>query len=309
LGGTGASAAGAQAPNFAESVYAQFEQQPPWYQQTGPLHRNPVSRVMLMTCIFVVGAVVGLSATWWMSEPTGQPPGKAAIKQIEPVNKAPSATVPGVVAGGGGAAASAVNPGELPYDGKPPAASNDAPSAAVAMPKERTTSRELPPVDSPPSAAKTKPEPEVPVAIVPPPLPEKAEKVAPEKQETTQTAAPTDTVKPPAKAQETKVAKAPPRYRTPQSIAKDREIERIQQQADEELKKKSRSRAVTQTARAGTDAAPSSSAGRGSKRPALARCERDEDSLIGRELCKWKVCSGMWGENGCPSYERQASFQ
>ncbi|WP_143131451.1 hypothetical protein [Noviherbaspirillum humi] len=32
-----------------------------------------------------------------------------------------------------------------------------------------------------------------------------------------------------------------------------------------------------------------------------AQCER-EPSLFAREACKWRLCSGQWGRNGCPSY-------
>ena len=34
---------------------------------------------------------------------------------------------------------------------------------------------------------------------------------------------------------------------------------------------------------------------------ALASCDR-RSNIILREHCRWQVCNGMWGKNGCPSY-------
>jgi hypothetical protein len=319
----GAGGADANAPDdarktraqpFSGSRYFQSEQQAPWYQQAGPLHRNPVSRVMLMAGIFVVGAGVGLAATWWMSKSADKPPPTAAVRKFEPVTEAPaskaaSAAVTRSTAG--------IDPSELPYDGKPPGASVDAAPAAIAHPPvAKMDSNPSPPTaEVPQSASRANRDPDEPVApavTVPPPAPNKGEQAVAE------VPARTGSKTPATKVHETKVAKAPQRHRASPKIAKDKEIERIQQQVDEELKKKSRSGDVTEAARRRTDQvekpgrqanddAPSQAAGNGSKRAALARCEAQEDSLIGRELCKWKVCSGMWGKNGCPSYERKVS--
>lgn len=305
-----------QAQPFSGSRYSQSEQQAPWYQQTGPLHRNPVSRVMLMAGIFVVGAGVGLAATWWMSKSADKPPPAAAVRKFEPVTEAPaskaaSAAVARSTAG--------INSSELPYDGKSPDPSVDAAPAAIAPPPvAKIDSNPSPPTAEVPQSAsrgnRDPDEPAAPAVTVPTPTP-----TAKAEQAVAEVPARTGSKTPATKVHETKVAKAPQRQRASPKIAKDKEIERIQQQVDEELKKKSRSGDVTEAARSRTDQvekkpgrqanddAPSQAAGNGSKRPALARCEAHEDSLIGRELCKWKVCSGMWGKNGCPSYERQVS--
>lgn len=88
---------------------------------------------------------------------------------------------------------------------------------------------------------------------------------------------------------------------SPQRVARGKEITRIQRQAAEELKKKTRSRAGS--ALAATKPAPAT------RRPALqrisyvqslARCDR-AGNFFRREQCKWKVCDGNWGKGGCPS--------
>jgi hypothetical protein len=338
---------------LAGSTYARFEQQPLWHQQTGPLHKNPVSRAMFMAGIFVVGAAVGLAATWWMNKPVDKPPTAPTVRKFEPAlpTPAPSGSSGSSTSNASGTAGGpsppvagsmdGINPGELPYDGNPPNASvNAAPVAAVPSAERllKTEPKEPPRQAEGPRKAETarnadasrntrnqrnagktdaeaeRPAPPV-VSAPPPPAPLK-------KAEQAVTEAPED---PPAKAlpakpRETKVAKAPPRQqRMTPAIPKDKEIDRIRQQADEELKKKIRAGDVTEAGRSRTeradakgntksdDDASSRVAGQGSKRAALGRCEREEDSLIGREMCKWKVCSGMWGKNGCPSYERQVS--
>jgi hypothetical protein len=348
---------------FAGSTYARLEQEPSWYQQTGPLHKNPVSRAAFMAVIFVVGAAVGLAATWWMNKPVDKPPTAPTVRKFEPPLSTPapggssrSATsnASGTSGASGASGSTAVpaapvtgstdgiNPGELPYDGNPPGASvNAAPTAAAPTvdrlpktePKEPPRQAEGPRkteaarnagvsrnTENQRNAGKTEAEAEMPAAPVvtaPPPSPtlqKKAEQALAGAQEDPPAKAP------PAKPRETKVAKAPPRqHRAAPAIPKDKEIDRIRQQADEELKKKIRAGDVTEAARSRTeradpkastksdDDAPSRVAGQGSRRAALARCEREEDSLIGREMCKWKVCGGMWGKQGCPSYDRQVS--
>jgi hypothetical protein len=42
----------------------------------------------------------------------------------------------------------------------------------------------------------------------------------------------------------------------------------------------------------------------GSLRNAFNECQRNAN-FIQREQCKWRVCSGKWGKNGCPSYKRE----
>jgi hypothetical protein len=43
-------------------------------------------------------------------------------------------------------------------------------------------------------------------------------------------------------------------------------------------------------------------------RRAFSECDNSAN-ILRREQCRWKVCGGRWGRNGCPSYEmRQASI-
>ncbi|HEV2608808.1 MAG TPA: hypothetical protein VGU61_00975 [Noviherbaspirillum sp.] len=96
---------------------------------------------------------------------------------------------------------------------------------------------------------------------------------------------------------------------------KNREIERIRQQAAEELKKKNENQRAADEARARAPSRPSTTSASekrqppvagASKRALLAQCERRSNFIL-REHCKWEICDGSWGKNGCPSYEKQAS--
>jgi hypothetical protein len=305
-----------------------------------------------MTMIFTIGAIVGLAATWWMSRPADKPPASAAVQKFEPRPEAakrgespsaPSAAAVGAASGNSGvgtghstagSAASGINPGELPYDGMSPAAGLGSAPAVASESAARRDADEPPPTaaiapganNSITGGPRQPPEQAVDTSAATRALPgtpraatgatgEKGTKSAKsENGEKALAIAPGSGGKESvAKPQEAKVAKAAPRSRPLPKVAKDREIERIQQQVDEELKKKTRTPDVKLAARPRTEEtekkieAPGYAASQGSKRAGLARCERDEESLIGREWCKWKVCSGSWGKNGCPSYERQAS--
>ncbi|WP_334189506.1 hypothetical protein [Noviherbaspirillum sp.] len=96
---------------------------------------------------------------------------------------------------------------------------------------------------------------------------------------------------------------------------KNREIERIRQQAAEELKKKNENQRAADEARTRATNRPNvtsasekrqSPVAGASKRALLAQCERRSNFIL-REHCKWEICDGSWGKNGCPSYEKQAS--
>lgn len=85
-----------------------------------------------------------------------------------------------------------------------------------------------------------------------------------------------------------------------QRIARGKEIDRIQQQADEELKKKTEYRRAAMKA---TAQKKSMAVTEYSMVNQLARCEK-VGGIFRREQCKWQVCGGKWGKNGCPSYAR-----
>jgi hypothetical protein len=120
-------------------------------------------------------------------------------------------------------------------------------------------------------------------------------------------AAPVPVAPPAAKVHERNVAKAAQRYRTQQRAANDKEIERIKQQAADELKKKTENQRLNAEARTDEASQRPRPAKPASKLAMLARCER-ASNFIRREQCKWEVCNGMWGKNGCPSYEKQATY-
>jgi hypothetical protein len=88
----------------------------------------------------------------------------------------------------------------------------------------------------------------------------------------------------------------PPRDASSQKVIRGKEISRIQRQAREELKKKTSSRRDRTAARKTRITLAQ-----------LARCERI-DGLFRREQCKWKVCGGRWGVNGCPSYAQNTRW-
>jgi hypothetical protein len=116
---------------------------------------------------------------------------------------------------------------------------------------------------------------------------------------------------------ENKAVAQPHRERQARRTDKDREIERIRQQAAEELKKKGGSVPQVDAARKqGLEPAEQKSgrkagaaAGRG-RLPAMAamleQCEQAGNFIL-REQCKWQLCGGRWGKNGCPSYPQRTT--
>lgn len=93
---------------------------------------------------------------------------------------------------------------------------------------------------------------------------------------------------------ETKVAST---RHVPAISPKDIEIYRLKRQAEEELKKKIEERNARRMKERGllNDVTRL-------VRARFARCTRI-GNLFSREKCKWDVCGGMWGKNGCPSYQ------
>jgi len=110
-----------------------------------------------------------------------------------------------------------------------------------------------------------------------------------------------------------KANQASQRRRSTRHINKDREIERIRQQATEELKKKTEFQQQTGEYREGDSGdkllkqqSHSISLKTFAINRKLAQCEQ-ADNLILRERCKWQICNGKWGKNGCPSYSSRAN--
>lgn len=259
---------------------------------------------MLMTGIFVVGATVGLGTTWWMNKASELHPAETAMRKFEPVNQGARPARPNGAhgtAGSGRIGAAGTNPAELPYDGKPE--EDSAAKAALSMAaiaaraREQTDDLDVPAY---PAANKTQgAEAAAPVA-----RPSRKDSAA-EAVDSSGGDSPVAQADTPGK----KVAGASDRSR-PATTAKDQEIERISQQAADELKKKNRGRQLANSTparpryseRKPPANAPSYAARVGNKRLAVARCEY-AGNLFARERCKWRLCNGMWGQNGCPSYE------
>lgn len=276
--------------------------------------RQLLLRTFLMAAIFIIGITAGLYAARWMTRP-------AMVAPVDTVRKtAPAATVTDNAGQDGRRhAARGISPGELPYDGAPPAGDETAsqlsaaPAATTAesysgasAPEddaEQTGSTSLSEVpageaqgataDESPNAAVTQSRRTVPG--------EAARKEAVQKGTAQKRAA-------------GKAADAEKRQeRNAKAAAKDREIERIKKQADEELRRKLESRAGDKKA-SGSKLTAGSRDGRHAAtaretrvKQTLARCERNSN-LFRREQCKWRVCGDSWGKYGCPSYAKPASF-
>lgn len=251
------------------------------YETPAPA-RWPLSYLAFMIGIFVIGISIGLAGAWWMASSSGK--GMAApFEQPVPGLKASSPKLRQLQSIG---ATKGVSQGELPYDG-----------ASVEQ------------VDRKPVTA-TANQDELPYGGL------YSESSAPAQKGVPTVMQPAETAATQASAGEKKTIKASQRRRTVQRASKDREIERIRQQAAEELKKKTENRQALgahansrpssrQTAR--QEAPPVSQGGMSRTRTLLARCEHAANFIL-REQCKWQLCGGMWGKNGCPSYTQHGSF-
>lgn len=92
------------------------------------------------------------------------------------------------------------------------------------------------------------------------------------------------------------------------------EVERLKAQAYSETRKErlGNSSAKPASSSGSTDRAPSSTRERRAQAKAvdlsqaLEACNKEE-GLFFRERCKWRLCNGSWGKNGCPSFQNDAS--
>ncbi|HJV80037.1 hypothetical protein [Noviherbaspirillum sp.] len=207
-------------------------QEPPWqtaFQEGKPKPRR-VSRLMLMSGIFVIGAAVGLGvAVWFGNSGTRQAPARASLPP--PTVQAPSQTE----TQGARAPVRGISPDELPYDGAPPPQQAEQAPAATPVPTQKAEEHDDG-VDSGKGAttASSKQAETDTLSAAPP---KRARK--PEVSEAGRAASESPAPRPRAKPVEKKTAKAPSKRHVPQqAAAKDKEIERIRQQAEEELKKK-----------------------------------------------------------------------
>ncbi|WP_324901909.1 hypothetical protein [Noviherbaspirillum sp.] len=293
--------------------------------------------VGMMLSVFAIGAGVGLGAAWWMHAPRsgGVPESVQSFTPARQLPKYSEAGRPTPLRG--------ISPSELPYDGAaPPVEEAEAPvlpSPGVApdstaslssgnssaepetndavRPPQAQAVRQRAQEAEPASLSAARGQQDVPVnppvsrdvqARQDKPATQDAREQAETGGEAQQAAAQA------ARKAEPAVSTAATKRRTP-ARQTDREIERIRRQVDEELKKKSDSgRSLGNTASA-TQGATKTQAGRqvvttvsrpGASLTAamLQQCSKSS-SFIQREICKWRVCNGKWGANGCPSYQAQ----
>lgn len=300
-------------------------------------------RILFMLCIFIVGAGAGLAGAWWFSQ-GGSLPFVAADDDASPTPLTPVKRLPGTPPTGTTGATRGISSSELPYDGATHAGEN----ADVPKQSQRLAAGETKVLVAPDRKAV---KPQIPDALAPQDMspPDKNEtgvaamageshaeqrpapKVEQEKAPGSQrdAADKNNSTKPVAKvsagsdAKENAKQSDAPKRSAPSKTArdtKDREIDRIRQQAEEELKKKSEHGRQIGRSRVKGPAVAKAEPGRAANkktstpRPAnawqvrnsLAQCER-APNIFRREQCKWRVCGGAWGKNGCPSYERHAS--
>lgn len=299
-----ASPADLGAQRFVKPDYERLRTLAALYDKPHPAARRPLRRMILTLATFVVGASAGLVATWWIASADGARPAAtivppaptAGLSSLKRNAQAPASVPKGISAN------------ELPYDGRgAPAVRTPAPSAPKTNPEELPyggassgTNGVEPEEGETRSSAGAQQRKKA--------LRLRGARMNPDGIAARRDDAVNDVQAPPSQR---KAEKASQRHRSGQRSAKDREFERIRQQVDEELKKKpeqrrsagaarTRSRASTGRVKGG-ETARQDAGNSGRMRNSLGRCERAAN-LIRREQCKWRLCRGMWGKNGCPSY-------
>jgi hypothetical protein len=276
---------------FADPSKMELQRQYAFYDRFNAPPPRSRPNIVYVIAVFVIGTVVGVAGTWL----GGRSSGDALENELPHASR--NARAPDI-RGAAGSVAKGIDPRELPYDGLPPAPSEQAaqvPSSDI-DPQERPYAQ----LSSSSGAAQQ----------------DKASSDTRQVQKNRQAAADEDRARNASAAdvKKTVTTKASQKRRsTHRHVVKDREIERIRQQAAEELKKKTDGgRSVKQR--------EDSSAHRSTRRhdaptvvdrstrtrAMLASCEQAGNFFL-REKCKWRLCGGSWGEHGCPSYKTQAS--
>ena len=270
----------------ANSSEEELQRQYAFYERFNVPPSRSRPSIVYVVVVFAIGAAVGMTGAWWGSQSSGD----ALENELPHALRNSRAPVHSSVVKG-------IDPRELPYDGLSPIPDEQVarvPSSGI-DPEERPYA-EL--SSSSRVAQQNKPSSDMQQAL--------KSRAAPDERTTRNT--------PAADGKKTVAAKVSQKHRsTSRRIAKDREIERIRQQAAEELKKKTdKGRSVKQQA----DSSAHRSARRHDvptvidkstrTRAMLASCEHAENFFL-REKCKWRLCGGSWGEHGCPSYKTQAS--
>ena len=242
-------------------------------------------RVGIIAMIFVVGSAVGFGVASLL---TGQK-GASVLEQRRFGEQ------------GGVSPGKGTSPGELPYDGNRIV---ESPSGERSAPALGVSNGELPSGGGNASGSSSTAQPDSGESLGKTSTPE-ALAASPEKRDlaparSTVEKRPEQTAAPVAK----KTSPASPRHRRLlRRSGKDREIERIKQQAAEELKKKTESQRQNSDSRNRARAASGRTLAMSAR---LVQCERAGNIFL-RERCKWQLCDGKWGKNGCPSYLPQVS--
>lgn len=270
-----------------------------------PLFATTSSRVVFMMACFALAIGTGLFGAWWLNDPaaarasaamrkSAQAPDSAAVKPLQ---------IPHARQTFG------ISAGELPYDGVPPDPPLATPTPADAAIKPRDL-----PHQNLKSDADSGTENAVPIErSVAPSGPPQEEAAA-----TTGDGGSDNSAQPPqVKPRDKPVKPVSPvqRQGADPKFARNKEIGRLQQQAEDELKKKTERRGslarsmakAPQTARRREIAAAASRRKPIAKRLPVARCDTIA-SLLAREVCKWRACKNQWGENGCPSYAKPENY-
>lgn len=253
--------------------------------------RRPFTRIALIAAIFVVGSAGGFGIASLLADGGNGVPAFTLGSRTLPVRD------------------KGISSSELPYDGR----IAEAPPARIPDAHDGMNPGELPFGGIAASSGSSDPAPspdptpkEVPVAQEPVPKP-----VQPAQVEKSVRPAPVQTE---AKAK----TASPPRHKAlARRSRQDSEIDRIRQQAAEELKKKvdaghsSVSRARNTVGHADKKLARKEGRSQAARRPAmtamLEQCEQAGNFLL-REQCKWQLCGGRWGKDGCPSYPSRTTL-
>lgn len=295
------------------------------------MYEDPAARsrrrspMLLMALVFAVGTGAGLAGAKWFSSSQKSP----ALSAPAVALSAPVTTT--VDADGEARALRGIRASELPYDGRPPekqdeesvqhvakAPVEDAPPAPA--PKAAAPDASPAPLAKAPEPKAAVPEPRAaapePRAAAPEPKAAAPEQKSREPEAKTAGRETRSGPKPAqnqprqserAQAEDSRGGQSKQAQRSESDTRKaaartarsgrdgDGEVERMRRQADDELNKKSASASTPQRRGGGEPSRLQQVSS------ALASCERRANIIL-REHCRWQVCNGMWGKNGCPSY-------
>jgi hypothetical protein len=252
--------------------------------------KRPFARAGIVATIFVVGSALGFGVASLLGEDPGQ---AMRISSRHVIDARP-----------GGASA-----GELPYDGRINAVSKPQQSQSGPSKDELPYGGEKPEavaigkMEGATALPQSQLEPAVPIS-------DKAG-ASPSRESRSESRPRPEILRP-----EKKNTPVHQRSHVVRRTNKDREIERIKQQAAEELKKKAESRrsavgahhASKENADAEQRKTPAAHSTRVPAMTALLEQCEQAGNFIRREQCKWRLCGGKWGKNGCPSYPPRSSL-